>query len=619
MTALASGANGYSADYRYFDSYDVKIKVQENNVLQITETIVADYTVYGIYGHGIVRSIPTRLEFTFPDGTKKTFRSIVSDIKVPGQQFTKSVSGSYIDLKIGDPNKYATGKVTYVISYNYDIGYDYYKEGDFLYFNIIGTEWNAEIKNATFSVEMPKAFDSSRVAAYYGSRGYSSRLQVSVAGNTISGKASNLGIYQGITLDVGLPEGYFVGTRQGPPFVSAVLIGFVATVLVSLVLFMLFGRDGKVVQTVEFEAPEGLTPAEVGYIIDGSVDNKDVTSLIIYWADKGYLKLEELKNKDIEITKIKGISPDARQFEQTMFTAIFADGDSVKVSSLKNSFYTTMESTKSQVEFSFRTRRIFTQTSMGLQGLLGLLTALPIASSFFVAVFFDTQSFTAASILSLLLLGLIIGPVYALISLAKRWRGLEPGKRMLRLVVSVVLLCVVFLIYLAIMTFVFDLMLLAAASLVATMLSAFFAMFIRKRTESGLRLYGQILGLRNFIERAEKDRIEKMVEQNPNYFYSILPYAYVLGVTDKWAKNFERIGLEPAPPVWYSGYYRGDVFSTMVFMNMVNTSMHSMNSTFVSRPAPQGGYRSGGGFGGGFGGGGGFSGGGFGGGGGGGW
>ncbi len=619
MAAMASGANGYAADYRYFESYDVNIKVQENNVLLITETIVADYNVLRTYGHGIIRSIPTKLDFTFPDGTRKTFHVIVSDIKVPGQQFTKSSSGSYIDLKIGDPNKYATGKVTYVISYKYDIGYDYYGKEDFLYFNVIGTEWNASIKTATFSVEMPKSFDSSKVAAYYGSYGSSGRMQVTVVGNVISGKMQDLGVYQGITLDVGLPEGYFVGTRQGPPFVPILLLGFVAIVVVSAVLFLLFGRDGKVVQTVEFTAPDGLTPAEVGYIIDGSVDNRDITSLIIYWADKGYLTLEEQKNKDIEINKVRSLPDDAKDFENRMFSALFKGGDSVKVSELKNTFYTTMESMKTQVEFTFRSRRIFTQTSVKLQGLIGFLTALPIALSFFGAIYFDTQSFTASGILSLLLLGLIIGPVYALINLAKKWRGLEPGKRMLRLVVSVVLLCVVFFVYLAIMSFMFDLFLLAAGSLVATMLTAFCAMFIRKRTDSGLRLYGQILGLRNFIDRAEKDRIEKMVEENPNYFYSILPYAYVLGVTDKWAKNFERIGLQPPPPVWYSGYYRGDVFSTMVFMHMINNSMHSINTSFVSRPAPQGGYRGGGGFGGGFGGGGGFSGGGFGGGGGGGW
>ena len=35
------------------------------------------------------------------------------------------------------------------------------------------------------------------------------------------------------------------------------------------------------------------------------------------------------------------------------------------------------------------------------------------------------------------------------------------------------------------------------------------------------------------------------------YFYFILPYAYVFGLTDKWAKNFER--LSPQTPEWNDG------------------------------------------------------------------
>ena len=41
------------------------------------------------------------------------------------------------------------------------------------------------------------------------------------------------------------------------------------------------------------------------------------------------------------------------------------------------------------------------------------------------------------------------------------------------------------------------------------------------------------------MKTVEKDKINELVEENPNYFYDILPYAYVLGVSDKWSKKFE--------------------------------------------------------------------------------
>ena len=32
-----------------------------------------------------------------------------------------------------------------------------------------------------------------------------------------------------------------------------------------------------------------------------------------------------------------------------------------------------------------------------------------------------------------------------------------------------------------------------------------------------------------------------MVEKNPNFYYDVLPYAYVLGVSDKWIKNLDVV------------------------------------------------------------------------------
>jgi uncharacterized membrane protein len=63
----------------------------------------------------------------------------------------------------------------------------------------------------------------------------------------------------------------------------------------------------------------------------------------------------------------------------------------------------------------------------------------------------------------------------------------------------------------------------------------------------GRLLKGKLLGLKKFIEVAEKERLEKMVEENPSYFYKILPYAYILGVSAVWIKRFEGISMLPPP------------------------------------------------------------------------
>ena len=62
------------------------------------------------------------------------------------------------------------------------------------------------------------------------------------------------------------------------------------------------------------------------------------------------------------------------------------------------------------------------------------------------------------------------------------------------------------------------------------------------------RMLGKIKGFKNFLETAEKSKLEELVMQNPEYFYNLLPYTYVLGVSNKWIEKFEDIALEA--PHW---------------------------------------------------------------------
>ena len=95
------------------------------------------------------------------------------------------------------------------------------------------------------------------------------------------------------------------------------------------------------------------------------------------------------------------------------------------------------------------------------------------------------------------------------------------------------------------------------------------------------------------------DRLEALVEQDPKYFYSILPYAYVFGLSDKWAKKFKSIAVEP--PNWFYGsdYYGAGIFNTVVFMSMLNNCTKSFAATVKIPDSGSGGssdFGGGGGF-----------------------
>ena len=137
-----------------------------------------------------------------------------------------------------------------------------------------------------------------------------------------------------------------------------------------------------------------------------------------------------------------------------------------------------------------------------------------------------------------------------------------------------------------------------------------FAIPMSKRTEYGNRIFGKVLGLREFIVTAEEDRLKMLAEENPYIFYDILPYAYAFGLTKVWQKHFENLEIPPAT------FYDSNSFvSNYLMIRYLTRSLNSIQSSMVSIPRSSGGA-GGGSFGGG---GGGFSGGGFGGGGGGSW
>ena len=126
--------------------------------------------------------------------------------------------------------------------------------------------------------------------------------------------------------------------------------------------------------------------------------------------------------------------------------------------------------------------------------------------------------------------------------------------------------------------------------------------YLPKRTSYGNEILGKTIGFKNFLETTEKYKLEALVGQNPSYFYDVLPYTYVLDISDKWIKNFEVISM--GAPYWYEGYTN---FNVDNFMSFTNDAIISAEAAMSSSPSSSSGTSGGGSSGGGSGGGGGSS------------
>ena len=277
----------------YFTAYHVDIDVSEDNVLSITEEIDV---CFNEEGRGIYRRIPTRNDVVRADGSTAVTRAKVRNISC-SEDYEKSTENNYTVLRIGDADVTVTGYKHYTISYDYVLGQDVADGYDELYFNIIGDEWGLYIDNVSFTITMPKEFDSSLLGFSTGGYGFtgSDIVEYYTDGLEIEGfLLEELEPYQALTVRLELEEGYFYFNQvlHAIKLSTMVLIPLACLIFV-FIIWLKYGRDKKVIETVEFYPPEGMSSADVAYWYKGKLPKKDIVALLIELANEGYIAIHD--------------------------------------------------------------------------------------------------------------------------------------------------------------------------------------------------------------------------------------------------------------------------------------------------------------------------------------
>lgn len=588
--------------YAYtIEKYDVDVKVKKERVYHIEETI---HVTFHQGRHGIFRRIPIVSKVKRTDGSEETIRSKVSNVRCGMDHFTKSRDGEYLEIKIGNEDYTIIGDRRYRLSYDYEVGDDSLENNDEFYFNIIGPEWDTTIKNVSFTVWMPDEFDEQNLGMVYGGYGESRTrgLTYEVVANRIEGKLDSsvtLRPKEGVTVRLLLPEGYFEKIKESPWMAwVAYILGFV-TIAAGFFLWWIYGRDDPVVETVEFYPPDNLNSVEMAFAWKGRLDSSDVVSLVVYLAQKGYIEIEEKKSKSFTLIRKRPYDGD-NEAERVFMEGLFRKGDRVTKGDLENSFYKTINIVKKMVDCRANKVKLFYANSLNKGWILWLLSFACFALAAYVPIAdYEYSALMGAGI------ALGSGLLFMFSFMALFDSGAKLWIRIISFLIFLVPGIIVFRLFVMNALLFADGWYMAAYifSILASGAAMFFCAYMSKRTEYGTEILGKILGFRNFLETAEKERLEMLVSENPQYFYDILPYTYVLDISKKWMQKFESIAVEA--PDWYGSAHTGTVFDIMVFQSFMNSTMSSATSAMTSTPSSSsggGGGFSGGGVGGGGGG-----------------
>ena len=76
-------------------------------------------------------------------------------------------------------------------------------------------------------------------------------------------------------------------------------------------------------------------------------------------------------------------------------------------------------------------------------------------------------------------------------------------------------------------------------SYLSIFISLVFTLFMKRLSNYGESVRNKIKSLREFIKTGDNEEIDKRLAEDNNYFYNILAYSYVLGVSYKWINNFK--------------------------------------------------------------------------------
>lgn len=541
-------------------SFDATITVNTDNSVDVREIIT--YETGPAAHHGIYRDI---YPYSSQDRKMEINSVVVTDGLGDPFPFTTSNTGGYVRLKIGDPNQTFTGERTYIISYHATRAVGQFDTFDEIYWNVTGNEWNIPIYNITASILLPTGVTAIQSSCYYGPKGATTQCSTqNVNGVYESITPPVLVPGEGVTIAVGFPKGVAIPyttidnlSRIWHRFGTWIVAGLIPLIvlILSLLYWYRYGRDPKGTGVIvpQYDVPDGLTPMEVAGIVSENVSPKNIPAEIIYLATRGYLKISELPEKkfglfthtDYQLTQLQEGDDLPIGSSRLLLKSLFRSNGSdplprkMKLSFLKDSFYKDAAEVIESVLNALETKGYYRFLGRMKAKYRNVATILRLAvfSSLFVAYAAAglTQRLSGETILLFLASGVVSAAIFLLVS------HFDPAK-----------------------------------------------------TVKGVAAKEYLLGLKLYLQIAEKRRIEfhNAPERSPEVFEKLLPYAMVLGVSDIWAKEFSDI--DTVPPSWYEGETVGQ-FNTVSFANSLHTFNTSATSSLGTAPGGGGGLGGSGG------------------------
>ena len=385
------------------------------------------------------------------------------------------------------------------------------------------------IQNINFTITLPDGFTARPdFSSGYYSQTIESHLDYDVVGNTISGKIINeLQDRETLVMIMEVPDTVFPQDPIKQWSVGVEEILMIVLSVLAVVYWIIFLRSLPFLSRRSATAPEGYTAGELAGLLTGY--GNDLTMMVFSWAQLGYILIHVGDSGRVTLHKRMDMGNERDPEEVRIFRNLFGkrryiDGTGYHYAALCRKVATSFDNSKDLYRRSSGNPTGFRALCAGI----GLLSGISLGRA----------------IVGNALLGILVIAVLAVVGTVAAWimqdwvRGLHLNdKTAMLLGLSVAAVWTL----LGAMAGIWNVTLCVSA---AQLLCGLACAYGGKRTVLGRQTVSQFLGFRKYLKRLSPKETQRIMRSDPDYFFTVAPYALALGVQKPFAASFKgkRLG-----------------------------------------------------------------------------
>ena len=389
------------------------------------------------------------------------------------------------------------------------------------------------VESVSFTITMPSGqmTHEPTFSSTYRQVSIMSDLNYEIRDSQIIGTSTTtLHDHERLTMTMEVPKDMFptVSTyiREGNPE----LVPMIAFAAAALLYWLLFLRCLPIAPVRTSTPPEGITAGELGCRL--TLSGGDLTMMVFSWAQMGYLLIHLDGNGRVMLHKRMDMGNERSPFENRIFRALFGnrrvvDGTGDGYAYLCQQVWRMVPSERSMHKGSSGNKKIFRFLACGSQVFCGICVAMNMS---------DVPALQVIMSIILGIFGAISGWLIQSVGYRHHLRGKVPV-----LVGLVVILVWILLGLLCGQVWI------PLGCCVGELLYGYLAAYGGRRSELGRHDAGMVLGLRRYLKRLPRADINRLLSNDPDYFFNLAPYALAMGVIRPYSQAFGRRKLSQCP------------------------------------------------------------------------